>query len=142
MNWEEQLGIKFTAFIAGLVGGIVSLTFEAKLSFRRALTLILVGGSVAGYSFAFAHAYFQIKPEISGFFGFCTGLISMKLVNALLSLAAMIQKDPTMLFSIPKFFQALKDGSTYNANNNGGDSKPSVDIQPPRESSTNREENS
>lgn len=129
MNWEEQLGLKFTAFIAGVVGGIISLTFEAQLSFKRAITLILVGGSTAGYSFEFAHAYFAIKPQISGFFGFCIGLISMKLVNTLLSVGTMIQKDPSVLLSIPKFFQALKDGfNTDNSISSRDDSQSSTDI--------------
>lgn len=128
MNWEEQLGLKFTAFIAGIVGGIVSLTFEAKLSFIRALTLILVGGSTAGYSFEFVYHYFNVKTQVSGFFGFCIGLISMRLVNGLIVIGNSIQKNPAMLLSIPKFFQFLKDESRTNTINNGNSSNTNSDL--------------
>ena len=134
MNWEELLGIKITAFIAGLIGGVVSLTFEAKLSFGRAVTLILVGGSTSGYAFAFAHSYFAVKPEVSGFFGFCIGLVSMKLINILLSVIAIIQKNPVVLLSAPKFFQAMQNGANDSTNINGDSIKSDTNIHTTRES--------
>ena len=133
MNWEEQLGLKFTAFFAGIIGGVISLTFEAHLSFLRALTLILIGGSTAGYSFAFADHYLNIDHKISGFFGFTIGLVSMRLVNVLISLANAIQKEPVLLLSIPKIFEALKNGFRDTTNSDGNISSASVNIYAPRE---------
>lgn len=125
MNWEEQLGIKVSALVAGLVGGIISLTFEQKLSFGRAVFLIFTGGVTSGYSFALAQHHFGLTPELGGVFGFTTGLVSMRLVNTIMSIAELISKNPRMLLSI---FNVIKNGNT--TGNSGDRSNSESDIHP------------
>lgn len=140
MNWEEQLGLKFTAFIAGIVGGIISLTFETKLSFIRALTLIFVGGITAGYSFNAAEHYLGMSHQAMGLFSFTIGLIAMRLINILMNVAAHAQKDPTVILSIPKFLAGLKDVRDITINN-GNSSGSVTNISTPREGSSEGGEN-
>lgn len=49
MDFEQQFGIKLSVLLAGLIGGVVSLTYETKITFYRALLLIVSGASVAAY---------------------------------------------------------------------------------------------
>lgn len=134
MNWEEQLGLKLSAFTAGIVGGIVSLTFETKLSFLRALTLILIGGVTAGYSFAAADVYFKLSHQLAGFFGFLIGLISMRLVNTLISVANLIQQNPVVIYSALKRFSGIYNGNNTSSNSNTSGDNSSV--FPTRENNT------
>lgn len=137
MNWEEQLGIKFTAFIAGIVGGVISLTYETKLSFIRALTLIFVGGITSGYSFnAIAH-YWNVHNTWSGLFGFTIGLMSMRLVDTIINIGDLVRKNPAVILSIPKLLADLKD--VRNITNSNGDNGGNVtDISPTREGRSER----
>lgn len=123
MNFEEQLGIKVSALVAGLVGGIISLTFEQKLSFGRAVFLIFTGGVTAGYSFSLAEHYFGFTDQLGGIFGFTAGLISMRLINTLVGIAELISKNPKMLLSI---FNVIKNGNT--TGNTGDRSSSESDI--------------
>jgi hypothetical protein len=125
MNWEEQLGIKLTALVGGLVGGIISLTFEEKLSFTRAVALIFTGGVTAGYSFVAVESYFHLSPSLAGVFGFSIGLISMRLVKAILNLASLVSSNPIALTSRAEFLKALK-----NNGNTHPDSSSIIDNQP------------
>jgi hypothetical protein len=140
MNWEEQLGLKFSAFTAGIVGGIISLTFETKLSFIRALTLIFVGGITAGYSFNAAVHYLGMSHEAMGLFSFTIGLISMRLVNTIMNIGRVIQNDPSVILSIPKILTELKDvrNSTIDSRNNGN---VNVNILTPGETNPERKDN-
>jgi len=85
MNLETQLGIKLSVLVAGLVGGIVSLTYETKLSFTRALLLIVGGASTAAYLHPFAEHYLNMDSKFSAGIGFVLGLVSMKVINFLIA---------------------------------------------------------
>lgn len=123
MNWEEQLGLKFSAFVAGIVGGIISLTYENKLSFIRALTLIIVGGVTAGYGFVAIDLYFKLSHQWAGFFGFLIGLISMRLVDSVIGLANLVRQNPAIILSLLRITSGAKNGNiTSNNSNTGGDS--------------------
>ena len=139
MSWEEYLGLKFTAFIAGIVGGIISLTFETKLSFIRALMLIFVGGITAGYTFAAAEHYFSLSPHVTGLFGFTSGLISMRLVGTVINLADLVKRNPAVILSIPKFIAGLKDESRTTTNDSGDSGDVGTSVQPTGEEPTKGE---
>ena len=84
MNIEQQLGIKLSVLVAGLVGGIVSLTYEEKISFQRAVLLIVAGASTAAYLQPLAEHYMSIPENFSSGLGFVLGLISMKLIDSVM----------------------------------------------------------
>ena len=83
MNLETQLGIKLSVLVAGLIGGIVSLTYETKLSFQRALLLIISGAATAAYLQPFLEHVLSLDTKFSAGAGFLLGLVSMKVINFL-----------------------------------------------------------
>ena len=85
MNLEAQLGIKLSVLVAGLIGGIVSLTYETKLSFMRALLLIIGGASTAAYLHPLTEHYLGLDNKFSSGVGFVLGLVSMKVINFLIA---------------------------------------------------------
>lgn len=90
MNIEEQLGIKLSVLVAGLIGGIVSLTYETRLSFSRALLLIVGGASTAAYLHPLMAHYFSLDNQFSSGVGFVLGLVSMKIINFIMANAEKI----------------------------------------------------
>lgn len=128
MNWEELLGIKPTAFLGGLVGGLIALTYEEKISFGRAVLLILAGGFTSGYAFVIADDYWHLKHSFAGVFGFGMGLISMRVVDLIILASqhafeivkkafVLIRKDPSLVLSYTKLLKAIKDdGMSSSAN--------------------------
>lgn len=84
MDFEQQLGIKLSVLVAGLIGGIVSLTYHTKISFKRAVLLILTGASTAVYLQPIAEHTLGFPERFSTAVGFITGLVSMKIINFLL----------------------------------------------------------
>lgn len=114
MNWEEYLGLKISAFIAGIVGAVISLTYEEKLSFWRAIFLIFAGGVTAGYGFKGAQTWLGFSDNLSGFFGFLLGLISMRLVDSVLQLANLLKKNPKLLLTLPELTKTILTTSTTN----------------------------
>lgn len=97
MNLEEQLGIKLSVLIAGLVGGIVSLTYHEKTSFSRAILMITSGAATAAYLQPFAQSYFDLPEQFSVGLGFVLGLVSMRVIKALLTSSDKLLKDPLTL---------------------------------------------
>lgn len=83
MNIEQILGLKFSVLLAGLIGGIVSLTYEEKISFKRALLLILVGASTAAYLQPIAEHIAGLSENFSTGLGFVLGLVSMKIIDTI-----------------------------------------------------------
>jgi hypothetical protein len=84
MDLEQQLGIKLSVLISGLIGGIVSLTYDTKISFARALLLILGGASTAAYLQPVAQHYLGLPEQFSTGLGFIMGLVSMKIIEFLI----------------------------------------------------------
>lgn len=81
MDFEQQLGFKLSVLLSGLIGGIVSLTHETKISTYRALLLILGGASTAAYLQPVAQHYLGLPEQFSTGLGFIMGLVSMKIIE-------------------------------------------------------------
>lgn len=81
MDFEQQLGIKLSVLMSGLVGGIISLTYEERISAQRAFFLILGGASTAAYLQPLAEHYLGIPENFSSGLGFVLGLTAMKILD-------------------------------------------------------------
>lgn len=128
MNWEQQLGINLTSFIAGLIGGLISLTYEHKVTPLRAITLISTGGVTAGYAFSAAEHYFSLHPSIQGIFSFGIGLVAMRVIDTVIKTMDIIHKDPALILSYSKLLKNLKDDTTDRSDERRSSGrKPSVD---------------
>lgn len=126
MTLEQQLGIKFSAFIAGLLGGLISLTYEHKVSPIRAILMIVAGGTTAGYAFAGLETYFNLSPSYAGIFGFGVGLVAMRLIETLINIAEKVKNDPSVLLSYKKLISDLNGTSTSDNAGNVISNKSSV----------------
>lgn len=93
--------------ISGLVGGVASLTYEDKVSFKRAILLIVTGAATAVYLQPVMHSYFGIEDNFATGMGFVLGLVSMRIINILLSVSNTVAKNPSIIFNI---FNIRKDG--------------------------------
>lgn len=83
MGWlEAALGIKFKVFIAGALGGVVSLRFFDNLDAKGRLIVALGGVSAAVFGQPAASAFFKLTPEYDGGLGFVIGLFAMSVAGA------------------------------------------------------------
>jgi len=113
MTFEEQFGIKVSVLAAGLVGGIVSLTFEQKISAVRAVLLILTGCSTAVYVHPLIESYYNTSPDIGPGISFIISLVSMRVIKRVLDT---IDKVPlTSLTS--KFLNGFTNDKSNRSNN-------------------------
>ena len=101
------------------MGGILSLTFEEKLSFFRAVLLLFSGGVTAGYSVPVLVEHFSLTQSWAAFISFCLGISAMRIINVFIAILEIIKKDPTLILSLVPFFK-----SNYK---NGGNSVYSSD---------------
>lgn len=81
MDFEQQFGIKLSVLLAGFIGGVVSLTYETKITFYRALLLIISGAAVAAYLQPLAEHWMNLPENLSTALGFVLGLVSMKVIH-------------------------------------------------------------
>ena len=93
--------MKASALVAGLIGGIVSLTYEEKLSFGKAIILILTGAACAAYITPLVELYIDFDKGMGNAFSFLIGLISMRLIGGVLVLADKWKIKPS-LTELPK----------------------------------------
>lgn len=128
MTLEQQLGIKISSFIAGLMGGTISLTYEHHIPPLQAILMILAGGFTAGYAFAAAETYWGLQHSYSGVFGFWIGLIAMRIIDIIMTLARKATVDPSILLSWANLLKSLKqDGeSTSNSVRTPVSTQPSL----------------
>lgn len=121
MSFEHIFGMKLSALVAGLVGGLVALTHEDKMSPIKAIVFILAGGVTAGYSFTALEHWYGLHPSTTGIASFSLGLVSMRLIEILLALAIAVRQEPTLLLSLPQLFKTIKDGRNTSDNGDSGE---------------------
>lgn len=113
MTFEEQFGIKVSVLAAGLVGGIVSLTFEQKISAVRAVMLILTGCSTAVYVHPLIESYYNTSPDIGPGISFILSLLSMRIIKRVLDA---VDKVPLSTIT-SRFFNGFTNDKSSGGNN-------------------------
>lgn len=113
MTFEEQFGIKVSVLAAGLIGGIVSLTFEQKISAIRAVMLILTGCSTAVYTHPIIESYYHTSPDIGPGISFIISLLSMRVIKRVLDV---IDKVPLSSLT-SKFLNGFTNDKSNGSNN-------------------------
>ncbi len=101
----EIFGIKIANLIAGLCGGLVSLVFEKKLSFKRALLLIFVGAISSSYLTPILQHWIDFSEPTENAAAFLIGLMSMNILGGLLRLADSFESNPA------KFYKNVREGN-------------------------------
>jgi hypothetical protein len=90
----EGFGLKSTSLVAGVFGAVASLTYERNISPMRAVFLILVGAAAAGYLTPWLAEYMKVDGATANAYAFLIGLLSMRIIGAILSIGEKIKKDP------------------------------------------------
>lgn len=93
-----SIGVKASSLIAGLSGGIISLTYEDKITPYRAAMLIITGGICASYLtpivIDWANKIATVGDHAENGGAFIIGLLSMKIVGGLLKLGEKFKRNP------------------------------------------------
>lgn len=87
-------GIDLLAFKAGLVGGLLSLSYEKKRTPWQAGVSILSGAVLAGYLGPVATEYFSLSEGGASGASFLIGLLAMRIIPGLFELAGRIARNP------------------------------------------------
>jgi hypothetical protein len=96
---EEQLAVKTGLGIAGFVGGIISLAFINKPTFRGSAITMLAGGAVGFYLSPLVTEYFSLGRD-SGFgVAMLAGFVAMPLFGGIHVIANRFQKSPVKTIS-------------------------------------------
>ena len=91
---ENLLGFKLPEFIAGFVGGVVSLAFLPELTWRKSLISVIAGAFCAAYFTPLISDLWELKEHSQGASAFLTGLFAMYLLAGLFKIAERFSKDP------------------------------------------------
>lgn len=80
--------------ISGFMGSVIPVAMASKITARKAIVFVLVGGIMSYYCApVFSHFLNLTTPEFRSFVGFVTGLLGVQLAHAVLVCfrSAMIQ---------------------------------------------------
>jgi len=92
----SELGLELPSIIAGILGGVISLTYEKeKTSPAKAGFLILTGACTAGYLTPMVAEYGNIGDNLQAGLSFVIGLSSMHIIKSLPLLVDKITKRIT-----------------------------------------------
>lgn len=124
---ESVFGIKIHSIVAGISGGIVSLLFEEKLSFFRAVLLTFTGGITAGYFSNYLEHTWQLNPPSVGFYAFLAGLTAIRVIRIIFALLDKIQKNPIVLAQLIPYIR-LNNGNNLSNISNPASTDDNMDV--------------
>lgn len=90
----DALGIKADATIAGLIGGVISLSFLRDLTPFKAFLAILTGSACAAYLTPLVVVYFRLGESGEHAAAFLTGLLGMNILAGLFKLSERFRNEP------------------------------------------------
>ena len=94
---EQIIGAKFSAIIAGFVGGVVSLAMIRDLTPKVAVTTVIGGTACAAYLTPLIVAYFDLGgSELENALAFLTGVCGMKGVAGVFKLSERFRVNPSL----------------------------------------------
>lgn len=91
---ETYIGIKLSAVLAGLIGGIVSLSFINNLTLLKAIFAILTGAASAAYITPLIVSGFDLGHELGNAVAFLTGFLGMNVLAGVFKLSDRFQQKP------------------------------------------------
>ena len=92
-----EMGITLPFLLAGSMGAVTSLVYEKQLSFKRALLLILVGAVSSAYLSPLVAVQLGLSDTVSNMSAFITGLLSMRIIGALLEIGDKLKNNPAKI---------------------------------------------
>jgi len=83
-----SFGVSLTLVIAGCAGGVMALVVEKKITFSKAITLIIVGGVTAGYMTPLVCNFLNLtNPQLQAGVAFGIGTSALGILAGLQTLA-------------------------------------------------------
>lgn len=89
-----QLGLKISTLIAGLVGGLISLSYQKQMKWYKAVAIIIVGGITAAYTTPLLVTLFSMGQPLEHSLAFIMGLLGMRLTTAIIVGIEKIAENP------------------------------------------------
>lgn len=94
-EYLDHLGISTSALIAGLVGGLMSMSIMPQLTFRRAITALIGGGACAAYLTPLAVEWLGLASRnLENGLAFALGIGGMRIIGGILKLWSRFEKAP------------------------------------------------
>lgn len=98
-NWSllDQFGIRLASLVAGLAGGILSLSMLPRLTFRKALTAVFGGAACAAYVTPLAVEYLGIASRnLENGMAFGLGVVGMNILGGVFALSERWRDNPSL----------------------------------------------
>lgn len=92
--FDTLLGVKLDTAVAGLIGGIVSISFLPNLTPMKAALTIITGAASAGYLTPLVQAYFELEGHFENAFAFLIGFMGMNVLAGLFKLSERFRAKP------------------------------------------------
>lgn len=93
----EELGVKTSTFVAGLVGGVLALSMMPKLTFRKSVTAVIGGGACAVYATPIvADVVSMTDRSLENGLAFVLGVCGMNVLGGLFKLSERWRDKPTL----------------------------------------------
>lgn len=91
----DHLGVSASAMVAGLVGGLMSLSMLPQLTFRKAVAALIGGGACAAYLTPLAVEYAGVgSRNLENGLAFALGIGGMRIIGGILKLWERFEKSP------------------------------------------------
>lgn len=97
LRWWDVMGIQVGTVVAGLIGGILSLSMMPKLTFRKAMTAVLGGGACAAYGTPLVVEYLGVASRnLENGLAFVLGVVGMHILGGLFTLSDRWRRNPSI----------------------------------------------
>ena len=96
-GWSDELGLRVSTLVAGLVGGVLALSMMPQLTWRRAMTAVIGGGACAAYGTPIvAEATGLASRHMENGLAFVLGVIGMNILGGVFKLSERWRDRPTL----------------------------------------------
>lgn len=107
---EAFIGVKISAVVAGVIGGIVSLSFIQNLTPWKAFIAIVTGAASAAYLTPLVVTWFSFGAEVEHAVAFFSGLLGMNLLAGFFKLSERFRERPLDTIRDVKNLKGRDDG--------------------------------
>ena len=95
--WTDELGVKVSSLVAGLVGGVMALSMMPQLTFRKALAAVIGGGACAAYAPPIIVELISLdNRNLENGLAFVLGVVGMNILGGLFKISEKWRDKPTL----------------------------------------------
>jgi hypothetical protein len=96
-GWTDELGLKVSTLVAGLIGGVLALSMMPQLTWRKAMTAVIGGGACAAYATPIAAEILGLTSRhLENGLAFILGVIGMNILGGIFRLSERWRDRPTL----------------------------------------------